>query len=109
MTTWQIDPDTYRRDPKPGEVPTTNCNGRHAPLMHLIARGETGVALPGGWRRIVRDKVAPLAGIKPASVRTELTQMVSRRTLELIDLGDGDYNVRITELGLAMLVQEGVI
>lgn len=107
--TWQIDPYTYRSDPKPGEAPLTNCNGRRAPLMHLIARGETGVQLPDGWRRVTRDNAAAKAGIKPASVRSELTQMVARGTLQLNDLGEGDYNVRITEKGYEMLAQEGVI
>lgn len=105
--TWMIDHPTMEQ-PKPG-APDRNCNGRYAPLMHLIAKGLTGVALTDGWVRIVRDRVAPLAGIQPASVRSELSQMVKRGTLELIDLREGDYNVRITDLGWQMLAEEGVI
>lgn len=106
---WMIDPPTHREPTAPGAALATNCNGRRAPLMHLIALALIGVELPGGWRRIDRDKAAKASGIKPASVRSELTQMVTRKTLELNDLGEGDYNVRITEFGWQMLVEEGVV
>lgn len=107
--TWMIDPPTYADEAARAAGVDARCNGRRAPLMHIIARGETGVPVGDGWIRIVRERAASLAGIKPVSVKPELQQMVGRKTLELIDLGDGDYKVRITALGIAMLEEEGVI
>ena len=86
-----------------------SCNGRYASLMHLIATDQVGVKLADGWVRIVGDKAAAAAGIQPNSVRSELNQMVKRGTLELVDLRERDYNVRVTAAGWQMLAAEGVI
>lgn len=107
--TWQIDRDTYSPDrPVAANGSDRNCNGRYAPLMHLIARRETGTHVGNGWVRIVAERAAGLSGIKPGSVWSELQQMVKRGTLEAVNLGDHDYKVRITDAGWEMLIAEGI-
>lgn len=86
--------------------PTTRDVSRDCvapPLLAYVAQVAAEKARPSGWTRITADKAAPACGIKARTVRTELAQMAARGTIEFRNLGDGDYDVKLTDLGRSRL------
>lgn len=97
-----LDPQTDPSQARPRDC--TRGGGRNSShrMVDLIvqddfSRESTYVA---GWRVIDGDGFESLArvlNIQTDSCRGEFTQLVRRKTLEAVSLGDGDYRFRVAQ------------
>jgi len=85
----------------PNLARSTDCY--KPPLLAYVADRAEPSFRGGGWKILHANEAAQAVDIKRVSVVNELAQMAKRGTVEIDNLGDGDYRVRLTPAGQAII------